>query len=488
MNYNGFILSFLVVIMYGFLLRNYVKDSHRLSLTLILLSGLLLRLFTCTDSFPHEWDERYHFLVAKNLSENFLHPKLYPTILLENNYKNWCANYTWLHKPPLTLWAIALSFKLFGISEFTGRFPSLFFSTVCIYLTYRIAFFLYKDKKIALLAAFFHSVNGLVIEMACGRAASDHIDTTFFFILELSVFLSLFYFEKKKIYLVVLIGILTGLAVLTKWYVGLFILPLFWIINADKINFWRVSFLTLFALSISFCVFYPWQYYILANFPNEALWEKEYNFRHIFEVIEGHGEPWWYHIDKARIFWNELIYVVVLWFFYQWSQTPTQRRFLILLFWIAVPYTIFSITVTKMPGYILFTAPAFFIMLSAFVFFCLKQVKNVYFFNFLAIIVLFLALRFGFERIKPFKDYAYLNAKKEQILNYKQIFNQEKAVIFNTKSNIETMFYTSFLAYEKIPSQADIDLAKSKNYQIGVIFVENLPDYILKDKEIKILK
>ncbi len=488
MNYNGLTVFFGIGIIYIYILRNCVKDSHGLSLTLLIFSGLLLRLFTSTDAFPHEWDERYHFLVAKSLGNDFLHPRLYPTILLENNYKNWCANFTWLHKPPFTLWCMALSFKLFGINEFAGRIPSLLISTSCIYLTYSIALKLLKDPKIALLAAFFHSINGLVIEMASGRAASEHIDTMFFFILEFSVWVSLVYAEKKKIYLIIVIGILAGLAVLTKWYVGLFIIALFWIINIDKISFWRINFLSLLILIISCCVFYPWQYYILANFPNEAIFEKEYNIRHIFEVIEGHAESWWYHIDKARIFFNELIYVAFLWFLYQWYKMPLQRYFLIVIFWITIPYTIFSLTATKMPGYILFTAPAFFIILSSFIFFCLKQSKYQYFFKFLSVIVIFLALRFGYERIKPFKDYSYLKIQKEQILSYKTKFDKEKVVIFNTKSNIETMFYTPFLAYEKIPSLAEIELAKRNDYQIGVVFENDLPDYILNDKTVIILR
>jgi hypothetical protein len=46
---------------------------------------------------------------------------------------------------------------------------------------------LFNSKRIGLIAAFFQSINGLAIELAAGRCATDHIDTFFLFFIQLSI-------------------------------------------------------------------------------------------------------------------------------------------------------------------------------------------------------------------------------------------------------------------------------------------------------------
>ena len=82
--------------------------KHRLALFLLITLGLTLRVFVSTDYFLHDWDERYHALVAKHLLEHPLVFTLYDTPVLPYDYQNWAGNHIWLHKPPMTLWCIAL--------------------------------------------------------------------------------------------------------------------------------------------------------------------------------------------------------------------------------------------------------------------------------------------------------------------------------------------------------------------------------------------
>jgi 4-amino-4-deoxy-L-arabinose transferase-like glycosyltransferase len=77
------------------------------------------------DHFLILWDEQYHALVAKNMLKNPFKPTLYPVELLDYDYRNWSANYIWLHKQPLFLWQIALSLKIFGTTELAVRLPSI---------------------------------------------------------------------------------------------------------------------------------------------------------------------------------------------------------------------------------------------------------------------------------------------------------------------------------------------------------------------------
>ena len=70
----GVITIGLAVLIYTLAYKNYRKEKYQLCLFLIMLSGLILRVFTSLDFYLHEWDERYHALVAKNLIGNPFKP------------------------------------------------------------------------------------------------------------------------------------------------------------------------------------------------------------------------------------------------------------------------------------------------------------------------------------------------------------------------------------------------------------------------------
>ena len=227
---------FLIVITAIFIaaFRSFKKEKPSHSLILIVIGGFILRGWCIyQDGFLFAWDERYHALVAKNLAENPLLPVLYKNPLLDYDYRQWTINHVWLHKQPLSLWLMAGSIKLLGASEWAIRLPSLLLSTIGIYLTFRIATF-FKDEKTGLLAAFFHAVNGLAIEIATGRQSTDHPDNVFFFFIELGVWCTIVFFKRQSVINLIAIGVCTGLAILSKWLPALIVLPIFFILNFNK--------------------------------------------------------------------------------------------------------------------------------------------------------------------------------------------------------------------------------------------------------------
>ncbi len=58
----------------------------------------------------------------------------------------------YLDKPPLLFWLSALSFKIFGIHNWSYKLPSFLFSLIGVFATYKLALSLY-DKRVAILAA-----------------------------------------------------------------------------------------------------------------------------------------------------------------------------------------------------------------------------------------------------------------------------------------------------------------------------------------------
>jgi hypothetical protein len=65
-------------------------------------------------------------------------------------------------------------------------------------------------------------------------------------------------------------------------------------------------------------------------------------------------------------------------------------------------------------------------------------------------------------------------------------------VVFNAGvrvgGNISVMFYTDYVAYEFLPTEQQIAVARSKNYKIAVYDNGALPDFIVQDKDVLKIK
>jgi len=456
----------------------------------IVLLGFFLRLFVSSDPFLHDWDERYHALVAKSLMQDILHPLLHTTTVFDYDFKDWTNNYVWLHKPPLSLWMMASSMHFFGVNEFALRLPSVILSTLSIALTYQIALRLYpENKNIGLLAAFFQSINGFVIEISGGRIPTDHVDTLLLFWIELGVWFSVRQsLSNAGNFRLLLIVFITSLAVLTKWLVALFIPFLFF--SFELLDKKRTLFISigrsLFIGVISMILPAIWANYAYSKYPAEYSWEQSLNARHLYEVIEGHSGEWWYYLDRARIHWNEGIYLIFLWFvftvFSNWKKNDV-----FLFVWAVVPYLLFSGFATKMNGYVLIASPAIFIIISKFVVFSWKKNTNTW--KALSVLVVLLSLRYCIERVKPFYRNPDGIAQIEMINKIKSIMpDKDDSIVFNNSFYIETMFYTNIASRRGIPTQNEVSIAKQHFKNITIVNIENnLPDWILQDTAIIII-
>ena len=53
------------------------------------------------------------------------------------------------------------------------------------------------------------------------------------------------------------------------------------------------------AMVVAALVALPWQIYTFFQFPELARAEWHYNSAHLWEAVEGHGGPWWFHLKVA---------------------------------------------------------------------------------------------------------------------------------------------------------------------------------------------
>jgi 4-amino-4-deoxy-L-arabinose transferase len=435
-----------------------------LLLLAIIVTGFLLRAFLCTDDYLHPWDERYHALVAKHLMSDFSEPTLYPKPLLNFGNTDWRYSHIWLHKQPLPLWSISSSLYLFGTNEFFVRLPSLILSTLSLLLTFLIGKNLFNDK-VGLLACLLQAINGFVIEITSGRIATDHIDVFFMFFIQLSIWFVIKFYQSNRIVYLILIGIGIGLAVLCKWLPAFIVIPLFWILLKNKISdINKIKYTGLICFT-SLIIFLPWQIYIGYNYPTQAKVEQLNNLQHFIFPLDGQTGNLFYYLNKIRTNYHDLIYIPLIWLIYKGIKHKDYKK-IFLICWIVIPIVFFSISQTKMQGYILFIAPALFISIAAFLYVVYK-LKKVHILLKQSLLFLFFLISVIYCVDRVFiKNY---NQDRDRIVSLKRnkvVLNNQKVVVFNCEHYVEAMFYYNCTAYDFMPSLQEITQLKTKQYNL----------------------
>lgn len=474
----GVMTMLILLVIYFLAFRKLRMNCVQMGLFLLVIGGLILRLYMASDLYLHTWDERFHALVARNLIKHPMVPTLYDNPVLGFDYQNWTAAHVWLHKQPVPLWLASGSMALFGVNTFALRLPSIIMSTLGILLTFSIARYFYNNR-VAFIAAFLFSIHGLIIELAAGRVATDHIDIAFLFFIELSVFFIVLFIQRRKWFWNLLGGVALGLAVLSKWLPALIVLPV-WVLLVYDAGIFSIKKLIMHFLmfcAVLFAVFIPWQIYIYTVFPQEAKWEASFNFKHITQVLEEQGGGPLYHVNKLRIVFGELIYIPLIWLVWKTLRQQTNLKLWALVLWIFVPLLFFSVVQTKMQAYMIFTAPAIFITTALFYHYLMlygNRFKYPRLMYFVALLLLILPIRYTFERAKPLQDRdrypAYVRELHEFDKSHK---NDNNLVIFNTRRPIETMFRLDHPAYNYVPERSKLDSLMHEGYHL--VFV-NVPD------------
>jgi len=146
----------------------------------------------------------------------------------------------------LNTFFISLSFRIFDISEFSARFPSVIFGTLTIPLVYLIGAKL-EGRKFALIAALF--VTFSVMEITWSRQARMYQQLQFFYLASIY-----FFYEfnrnyqarknKNKINLYLALTILSIIAAILSHEFGYLLIPVlvswFFIVNFKEIkNYWK---------------------------------------------------------------------------------------------------------------------------------------------------------------------------------------------------------------------------------------------------------
>lgn len=479
MLFGGIVLIFCIVL----LVLSWVffkKEEQAWALFFLVLTGLLIRTFVSLDPYLHPWDERYHALVAKNMMSHPLLPTLYENPVLPYDYKAWVGNHIWVHKQPIPLWGMSASIKIFGANYFAIRIPSILLSGLGVILLYHIGKRLF-NPRVGWFAAFFFAIHGLISELVGGRMPTDHIDVYFSVFVLLAILSAILFAEKKSVWWNVLCGVAIGLAILTKWLPALIVLPIWlMLVIHHKFSFKQWFLHGLVLVTVILIVALPWQLYIHASFPKEAAWESHFNVMHLYMDLDGQGRPFWYFFDTMRMTYGELIYIPVLWFMYKAVQLKKDWRYWSVLVWFLIPYLFFSISVTKMQGYVLFSAGALFLITAIFIDKLLNKdlIAKYNWLRYMVLVLLIaLPLRFAYERLRPFQPTREIPDWQQEINAFDQETNQpERTIVFNTEHPVEYMFHTDVVAYPGLPTNSILDSLNAENYTIYIVNEKHVPE------------
>ncbi|MCB9224819.1 MAG: glycosyltransferase family 39 protein [Crocinitomicaceae bacterium] len=462
----------LILLLGGALLVYFyaIKERIKGGLIIVLLLGLFLRIEMAANPQLHDWDEKYHALVAKNLVKHPLKPTLYDQPVMPTNELDWSSSHIWLSKPPVPLWIMASSIAVFGNTILAIRIPSIILSLLAVYITFLLGKRLFNEK-VALMAAFLHAINGLILELAAGKVSSDHVESCFILCVELAIYFVVISWGDKKVYRsIALAGLFTGLAFLSKWFPAFIVFPVWFVgfIFSGKFD-WKQFFIQGFLLvGIAALVSIPW--ILQVNALEDNILERVlFAFA---EPVAKHQQPFYYYWHQIMIIFGELVYLPIFFAVYFILDRKWKRSNWLLLAWILIPLIVFTLGETKRYTYMMIAAPAFFLLIANLLMFYTDRYLSSQQRWISAVLItglLALPVRYSAERMKLFQEKEVNTAFYDQLPEYKNLLKSTD-VVFNIKENIELMYLTDVAAaYQYLPAQHQIKMALDQGYVVYIL-------------------
>jgi 4-amino-4-deoxy-L-arabinose transferase-like glycosyltransferase len=276
----------------------------------------------------------------------------------------------WLEKPPLYYWQAMLVYSVLGVSDAAARIPSAIDATLLVVAIY--LFFRKFRSAVAVDAALISASCAGIIGYA--RAASMDMALTAAFVIGMLAWWA-WRESGKRIYLTGFY-LCMALGMLAKGPVAPFlaavVIVLYSIAVRERLlivrTLWVPGILLFLALAL------PW--YVAVQMRNPQFFREfilEHNLARFSTNLYHHPEPFWYYIPVILLAlapW--IVFVIVafaqsarVWWVERGSAADLELQFRIFACcWLIVPVFFFSLSRSKLPGYILPAVPAGVVLLS----------------------------------------------------------------------------------------------------------------------------
>jgi 4-amino-4-deoxy-L-arabinose transferase-like glycosyltransferase len=270
----------------------------------------------------------------------------------------------WLEKPPFYYWQAMFAYSLFGVSDWAARLPSAADSTIMVLAIY---FFLRRFRPgLHLDGALMTASAAAVIGFA--RAASTDMPLAAMFTIAMLAWYA--WCESGRRSYLAAGYICLGLATLAKGPVAPFLAAIVILVLALVTNDHRLIRRTLWIPGIVlFCaVASPW--FVAVQMKNPQFFRVfilQHNLARFATDLYRHKEPFWYFVPVmllALVPWTVLACASLAQTIWFWGRRRNEMlrsgesldSFLAI--WLIVPLIFFSISQSKLPGYILPAVPA----------------------------------------------------------------------------------------------------------------------------------
>ena len=320
-------------------------------------------------------DEPRYAWIARDMAEtgDWVTPRLYGK--------------PWFEKPPLFYWGAALSFKLFGVSEAAARLPSAISALLATLALAWLALRLYGAETARWLLLLLPTTVGMI-----GFSHAAATDMPFSGMITIAMVcaalvLGLTRNENSPILprtpwlALILFGFFLGLAVLAKGPAAIILsggAVFFWALFTKR---WRYAFRLFHPAAIAaFCLTaLPW--YILCARRNPDFFRIfiiEHNFKRFLTPEFQHIQPFWFYIPVillALLPWTvSAAPLVVTAKLLPGPDSWLNSSRLFFACWAVFPIVFFTLSKSKLPGYILPSIPALGLLMAHSVSLCIRKI------------------------------------------------------------------------------------------------------------------
>ena len=304
-------------------------------------------------------DEPRYAWIARDMAEtgDWVTPRLYGK--------------PWFEKPPLYYWGAAASFKLFGVSETTARLPSALCALLATLALGWLAWRVYGAETARWFLILLPTTVGMI-----GFSHAAATDMPFSAMLTIAmvcaaVVMGLARNEKTPILprtpwlALILFGFFLGLAMLAKGPAAIILSGggvFFWAIFTKR---WRDAFRLLHPVAIAAFLATSLPWYIVCAQRNPDFFRVfiiEHNFKRFLTPEFQHIQPFWYYgpiLLIAFLPWaGALIFFLVAGTRRLLASGTLNQLTLLLTCWAVFCLVFFTISKSKLPGYVLPAVPA----------------------------------------------------------------------------------------------------------------------------------
>ncbi|POY36771.1 hypothetical protein C3K47_10465 [Solitalea longa] len=257
------------------------------------------------------------------------------------------------HKPPVTYWLTSLSFGVWGVNPFATRFFLIISYVLQVYLIYKIALALFEKAAIAKFAAIIYATLPIVL-IAVRTLTTDAFLQTFVLLI---LYGWIQFLKTRRNAYLWLVAISAGFGFLTKGHAAVLVpalaaFGLLWVLPRPPL----FKFQYLLALAVFILLAFSW--YALVTRENQDL-GYYFIIRHFYDRffhadVFSRTKPFYYYIlifPAVSLPW--FIFFIRQFFVSDQSNPAHKLAKNILIWWIVLPFIVYSASNSKLTLYIL---------------------------------------------------------------------------------------------------------------------------------------